>query len=68
MTSRSRYTLPLQPFGHVLAGLAVGLFVESLATFLAHNDASTVAKRVRPRTEHTVVDESVEPIDQLRRE
>jgi len=61
------YTLPLQPFCYVFSGFTVSLFVGSLATCLTHNDASTVAKRVRPQTEYTVVDESVEPIDQLRR-
>jgi hypothetical protein len=68
MTSRSRYTLSIQPLFDIFSRFAVRLFVEAFQVLFANDEPGTVSERLRPRPEDAVRDEPVETFNELRGE
>ncbi|MFT4945572.1 MAG: hypothetical protein ACI9K3_001521 [Halovenus sp.] len=66
MTSRSRYTLSVQSFVHIILRFTIRLFVKPFQTLLTNNETGTVPECLRPRPEHPVFDEAVETVDKFR--
>lgn len=66
MTSRSRYTLAIQPLFDVLSCALVGQLLASSVCLLADDEPGAVWQGLRPGPEDARLEEPVEPGDQLR--